>query len=237
MLLLIKVILLFLLLHMLDLLICSIYSKKKKEIDGVRRKNSKLIIKQEDRGSDHIIKKKIKLLLNGWVMYRVKRLGTFPSQKYRIWMLKHIFKMDIADKVVIYNWNTIRAPWNISVGKGSVIGDQAILDGRNSIIIGANVNISTDAHIYTEQHDINDIEFRSLNSGGCVIIGDRAWISSHTTILPKVKVGNGAILAAGGVATNDLDAFHIYGGVPAKKIGIRNEDISYDFDGEYLPFF
>ncbi len=179
----------------------------------------------------------VKLLLNGWILYRVSRLGQFPSQKYRIWMLKHIFKMEIADKVVIYHWDTIRAPWNIKVGKGTIVGDNVILDGRNHITIGENVNISTGVNIYTEQHEINDSYFRSLDSGGEVVVENRAWISSHTTILPKVYVGEGAVLAAGAIATHNLESYTVYGGVPAKKIGERNNDLQYEFDGEFLPFF
>ncbi len=83
----------------------------------------------------------------------------------------------------------IRAPWNISIGTGTVIGDACSLDGRNGIEIGENVNMSTAVYIYTEQHDINDPWFESRNSGGKVIVADRAWLSSRTTVLPKVVVG------------------------------------------------
>lgn len=50
-------------------------------------------------------------------------------------------------------------------GAGTVIGDACSLDGRNGIVIGENVNMSTAVYIYTEQHDINDPWFESRNSG------------------------------------------------------------------------
>ena len=145
--------------------------------------------------------------------------------------------MDIGDCVVIYHGFHIRAPWNIQIGKGTVVGDGASLDGRNGLVIGENVNISTDVYIYTEQHDINDPNFESLNSGGPVIIYDRAWLSSRTTVLPKVKIGEGAVLASGALASKNLAPYGIYVGVPAKKIGERSKNLQYEFDGSFIPFY
>lgn len=235
------VVLLFVVVYLMDLIVCKIYCRKKKIIDKQKKEQLNNYETAEFETAERNFLKtqvwKLKQLLNGWMMYRVKRLGKFPSQKYRVWMLKNIFGMEIADKVVMYSWDTIRAPWNITIGEGTVIGDGVILDGRNFITIGSNVNISTAASIYTEQHDINDPYFRSLNSGGSVVIGDRAWISSHTSVLPKVHVGEGAVLGAGAIATKDLEAYAICVGIPAKKVGERNKALKYEFDGSFLPFF
>ena len=145
--------------------------------------------------------------------------------------------MKIDENVVIYGGFRIRAPWNISIGKGTVVGDGVQLDGRNGLVIGENVNISSEVYIYTEQHDINDEYFESRDSGGCVKIGDRVWLSSRTTILPNVNVGEGAVLASGALAAKDLEAYSVYAGLPAKKIGVRNKNLKYKFDGSYIPFY
>lgn len=231
--------------YLVDMVICTIYCKKKKQKDlnELHRKvfsdasgNLSDREQQKDLDSQKGLTWKVKQLLNGWMFYRARRLGRVPCQKYRTFILKHVFQMEIADHVVIYSWGIIRAPWNISIGRGTIVGSDASLDGRNFIKIGENVNISTGINIYTEQHDINDPYFRSLNSGGSVVIENRAWISSHSIILPNVHVGEGAILASGALTAKDLDAFGIYAGVPAKKIGERTRELKYEFEGEYLPF-
>lgn len=51
-----------------------------------------------------------------------------------------------------------------------------------------------------------------------IYIGKNVWIGAHATILPGVKVGDGAIIAAGAVVTKDVTANTIVGGVPAKEI-------------------
>lgn len=231
------------LVYMADLLVCYEYSTKKKRKDKIKLSRiyssvlSNSITENSSKKQNSSLIWNIKQLMAGWMLYRLKRLSKIPCQKYRLWMLKKIFRMEIDENVVIYSWHTIRAPWNISIGKGTVVGDDVILDGRNRLVIGCNVNISTGVSIFTEQHDVNDHLFRSLDSGGSVIVDDRAWISSHTTILPKVHVHEGAVLASGAVATKDLEKFSIYGGIPAKKIGNRDNNLDYEFDGDYLPFF
>ena len=228
------------LIYIADKAVCFIYcTAKKKQVINKRTAYSS---DSKDGGVTNSapnqgIKWVIKQLLYGWNMYSIERLGRFPFQRYRIFILRHIYRMDIDDRVVIYHGFHIRAPWNIRIGKGTVVGDGATLDGRNGLIIGENVNISTDVYIYTEQHDVNDPYFESGNSGGKVVVGNRAWLSSRTTVLPKVEIGEGAVLASGALATKDIEPYGIYGGVPCKKIGERTKDLRYEFDGSFIPFY
>jgi acetyltransferase-like isoleucine patch superfamily enzyme len=50
-----------------------------------------------------------------------------------------------------------------------------------------------------------------------------AWIGYGAIIMAGVTVGRGAIVAAGAVVANDVPAYEIYGGVPARRIGVRFE--------------
>lgn len=54
-----------------------------------------------------------------------------------------------------------------------------------------------------------------------VIIGNDVWIGANVIIMPGVKIGNGAVLAAGAVVTKDVDSYAVVGGVPAKIIKYR----------------
>ena len=47
------------------------------------------------------------------------------------------------------------------------------------------------------------------------------WIGQNATILSGVHIGQGAIVAAGGVVTHDVPPYSIVGGVPAKVIRYR----------------
>jgi len=54
-----------------------------------------------------------------------------------------------------------------------------------------------------------------------VVIGNDAWIGHAVIVMPGVKVGDGAVLAAGAVVTRDVAPYTIVGGVPAKQIRER----------------
>lgn len=56
-----------------------------------------------------------------------------------------------------------------------------------------------------------------------VIIGNDVWVGSHALIMGGVKIGDGAIIAAGAVVTKDVEPYSIVAGVPAKIIRYRFE--------------
>ena len=60
-------------------------------------------------------------------------------------------------------------------------------------------------------------------SKGDIVIGDDVWIGYRATILSGVKIGQGAVVAAGAVVTKDVPPYAIVGGVPAKVIKYRFE--------------
>ncbi len=64
---------------------------------------------------------------------------------------------------------------------------------------------------------------------GDTVIGNDVWIGQNVTILPGVRIGDGAIIAANATVTKDVPPYHIAGGNPAKLIRKRFDDelISY----------
>jgi len=54
-----------------------------------------------------------------------------------------------------------------------------------------------------------------------IIIGNDVWIGANALIMDGIKIGNGAIIAAGAVVTKNVEPFTIVGGVPAKLIKKR----------------
>ncbi|MDX1719336.1 MAG: CatB-related O-acetyltransferase [Salegentibacter mishustinae] len=67
---------------------------------------------------------------------------------------------------------------------------------------------------------LNEKEPEALCKGP-IIIEDDVWIGYGVTVLSGIKIGKGAIVAAGAVVTSSLEPYGIYGGVPAKLIKYR----------------
>ncbi|WP_020154089.1 CatB-related O-acetyltransferase [Caldibacillus debilis] len=57
-----------------------------------------------------------------------------------------------------------------------------------------------------------------------VSIGNDVWIGANAIIMDGVKIGDGAIVAAGAVVTKNVPDYAIVGGVPAKIIKYRFEE-------------
>lgn len=128
----------------------------------------------------------------------------------------------------------IMCPDNVFIGDRSVVNAGCILDGRESSIkIAHDVDIGTQSHIWTLEHDPNDA-LHTTRSGE-VVIEDHVWVASRVTILPGVTIGRGAVIAAGSIVTKDIEPMAIMAGVPAKKIGVRENPLSYKLN--FAPRF
>ena len=62
------------------------------------------------------------------------------------------------------------------------------------------------------------------SSKGDILIGHDVWIGGKTTILSGVKIGTGAVIAAGSIVVNDVEPYTISGGNPNKFIRKRFQD-------------
>ena len=58
-------------------------------------------------------------------------------------------------------------------------------------------------------------------SKGDIVVEDDVWIGHGATILSGVRIGQGAVVAAGAVVTKDVPPYAIVGGVPANIIKYR----------------
>lgn len=116
----------------------------------------------------------------------------------------------------------------LKIAENSVINRHVVLDARSGLTIGRNVSISEYAIIYSLQHDLDDPNFRVV--GGPVVIEDYAFIGARAIILPGIRVGFGAAVAAGAVVTKDVPCHTVVGGVPAKPIRQRAKSLEYTLD-------
>ena len=97
----------------------------------------------------------VKKCWGGVMRFAIFNIGTIPSNRLR----KLIYRMlcgRIESNVTIHFRTEIRCPRRLTIGKGTIIGDNAILDARCGLTMGENVNLSSNVSIYTLQHDHRD---------------------------------------------------------------------------------
>ena len=150
-------------------------------------------------------------ILASWLPY-------FIGSRWRVWLLK-CFGMKHQGHVSVYPSVKVWAPWNIEMGSYVAIDDEVNLYSAAKITIGTKVAISREAFICTASHDITKAN-RPLVTAP-ITIGDGVWIGARAIILPGVRIGEGAVVAAGAVVTKDVEPWAVVGGNPAKFIKMR----------------
>lgn len=97
----------------------------------------------------------------------------------------------------------------ITIGDHVSIGGCCYLDGRGTLTIGNNVNISSHVQMITGSHLVDDPYFKGTYLP--IKIGDRAWIGTSAIILSGVSIGEGAVVGAGAVVTKDIPPYTVWG--------------------------
>ncbi len=122
----------------------------------------------------------------------------------------------------------------IEIGNNSYVGEGTRIWSAEGVKIGDNVLISHNCNIIdTNSHEINYMQraetFRNMVNNGhakennnivssSIVIEDYAWLSFNVSVLKGVKIGQGAIIAAGSVVTKDVAEYTLVAGNPAKFI-------------------
>lgn len=158
-------------------------------------------------------------------MYILHIVGCIPSHHIRRFLYR-MGGMKIGIGSTIHMHTRFYDTKNITIGDDSIIGEYAVLDGRDTLNIGNHVAIASEVMIYNSKHDINDSDFKAVN--GKVTIEDYVFIGPRTIIMPNVTIGKGAVVSACAVVTKDVPSYAVVGGIPAQIIGERKiKDLHY----------
>ena len=168
--------------------------------------------------------------------HRTHGTGAFEVSQFR----------SLGDDCVFESGVLVFHPENITLGRNVYVGHQVILKGyyKNEMLIGDEVWIGQQAFIHaaggvtigdrvgvgpgvkilTSTHAEAGREMPVLFSPlemAPVVIEQDADVGVGAIILPGVTVGRGAVVGAGAVVTNDVPAYAIVAGVPAKLLRYR----------------
>ncbi len=93
-----------------------------------------------------------------------------------------------------------------------------------NIFIGNHCLIGTNAVIHSSNHNFDDLDtliMKQKHTSADIHIEDNVWIGANAIILPGVRIGEGAVIAAGAVVNKDVEKNTVVGGVPARFIKNR----------------
>jgi galactoside O-acetyltransferase len=177
--------------------------------------------------------------------------GLIPGQigvYLRRWYLSRRFKrlgagsyFDIG--IRIYDGGNIEIGTEFSAARNCTLGaiDGELLIGnfvsmadnvqvnasqKGKIIIGNDVLIAPNVVLRSSDHviqDANRLIRLQGHAGGDIIIEDDVWLATNVVVVGGVRIGKGAVVAAGAVVTRNVEPYTVVGGIPAKFIKKRGE--------------
>ena len=150
-------------------------------------------------------------------------INKIPSRHFRKWFYQ-IMGARIG-KSFLFRRVEVLFPKGLYIGDDCNVGWFSLLDARGGIIIKNNVSIASYTKLITGSHNMNSPKFEATFKP--IIIEDNVWICTGATITQGVRIGKGAVIAAGAVVTKDVSDYEIVGGVPARKIGRRETTFNY----------
>ena len=109
----------------------------------------------------------------------------------------------------------------LEMGIGSRIGDSCLVDLSADLLIGAEAALGPGCVVYTHDHDYESGREAAWKGGvmrAPVEIGAGSWIGARAILLPGIRIGRKAVVAAGAVVTKDVPDGEVVGGVPARPI-------------------
>ena len=141
-----------------------------------------------------------------------------------------IIRVDKMGKIVVnkrfnifYGADIVVFPEGELTFNGGFLNSDVTIRCKNRITIGANTDISHGVLI--QDYDGHELFFRSeegeiFSPDNCapITIGEHVLIFANSIILKGVNIGDGAVVAAGSIVTNDVPAHALVAGVPAKVI-------------------
>ena len=112
----------------------------------------------------------------------------------------------------------------IRMGENCYVGPNAVLFGAGEIHMGDHVLVSPGVVIASHQHSFGERDRPMAQQPirfAPVVIEDDVWIGANATVLPGVRIGEGAVVGAGAVVTGDVPPGAVVMGIPARVVRER----------------
>ena len=159
-------------------------------------------------------------------------VASIPSNAFRLLFYRRIMGFELGRGVAIYLGARFYCAKGLSMGENSVLNENCRVDSRGGVFIGKNVAIASESCILTADHDPGTPDFGGRTRP--VVVQDFCFIGTRAMILPGVTLKRGAVVAAGAVVTRDVESMTVAAGVPARTLGKRNPQLSYNSSSRRL---
>jgi len=183
---------------------------------------------------------KVKAVLQArWSLRKCNKVGSLSQVMGRT-MINNKGSMILGDRVRLRG---VQVPVELATGSGAslTIGDNCSINNGTSICALESIKIGNFVGIGpycliadTDFHVVGDYTMTQKAETRPVVIEDKVWIASRCIILKGVTIGEGAVVTAGAVVSQDVAPYTVVGGVPARVIRTEQKERQADNTGNKI---
>jgi acetyltransferase-like isoleucine patch superfamily enzyme len=138
-------------------------------------------------------------------MPRQANPGRGEEERFSRW----VYPVVEDGKLTVYNW-MVQHTENFKLGYKTDIGAFTYINAKYGVHIEDEVQVGSHCSIYS----VSTIDGKA----GPVVLKKGCRVGSHTTIMPGVTIGEGAVVGAHSFVNRDVPAGRVAVGVPARVI-------------------
>ena len=151
------------------------------------------------------------------------RFGTHVAMGARVRFFGPV-RVFIGSHSALFDDVILSGVGEVHIGDRSTIGHNSVLVSRERIQIGNDCMLAAFCYVLDVDHEFADLE-KPIPQQGLrikpVIVGNDVWVGAGTFILRGVTIGDGAVVAANSVVTEDVPPYTVVAGSPARVIKQR----------------
>lgn len=165
---------------------------------------------------------KLKRVLWTFVNQTIFRYSPFACYGWRRLLLR-MFGAKIASTATISRTVEISSPWNLEMGENSMIGHHSWVMCSGKVSIGCQCTVGEYVKILAGSHNVRSKSYKPVTPG--VDVRDHAWVATGAMLVSAgardLRVGEGAVVAAGAVVFSNVRKWTIVVGNPAEYLTDR----------------
>jgi acetyltransferase-like isoleucine patch superfamily enzyme len=119
-------------------------------------------------------------------------------------------------------WLTAPGEARIRIGEGTFLNLGVMVAAAELVEIGSHCMFANSCFVTDANHRFDDpdkpVPWQGFTSKGPTRVGDNVWCGAHVVIASGVTVGERCVIGANSVVTEDIPAFSVAAGVPAKVL-------------------
>jgi acetyltransferase-like isoleucine patch superfamily enzyme len=119
-------------------------------------------------------------------------------------------------------WITAPGAARITIGEGTFLNLNVMVAAMELVEIGSHCMFANGCFVTDANHRFDDpdrpITWQGFSSKGPTRIGDNVWCGAHVVVTSGVTIGERCVIGANSVVTDDIPAYSIAAGVPARVL-------------------